>query len=149
MVAKVEWHWDQLFPQVGFIVTNLHSDEARVVRFYNARGTAEQSIREGKVAVNWTRLSCHDFADNQARVQLFVLAYNLGNFLRRLALPPRVRHWTLTTLRTKLIKIGAKVMRHARSVTFQMAEVAVPRGLFRTILQRIDRLSLPPPASGS
>ena len=147
-MAKVEWHSGELFPRVGFIVSNLRHDESRVVRFYNGRGTAEQWIKEGKHALNWTRLSCHDFVDNQLRLQLFVLAYNLGNFLRRLALPPSVAHWSLTTLRTKLIKIGAKVVRHARSVTFQMAEVAVPRGLFRTILQRIHRLSLPPPASG-
>jgi len=70
------------------------------------------------LTVNWTRLSCRDFADNQIGLQLFVLAYNLDNFLRRLALPFNVKHWTLTTLRDKLIKIGAKVMRHARYVTF-------------------------------
>ena len=86
---------------------------------------AEQAIKEGKGALNWTRLSCHDFKDNQVRLQLFVLAYNLGNFLRRLALPAYVRHWTLTTLLVKLIKTGAKVVRHARYVIFQMAEVAV------------------------
>ena len=57
------------------------------------------------------------------RLQLFVLAYNLGNFLRQAVLPQAVRHWTLTTLREKLIKIGAKVVRHARQVVFQMAEV--------------------------
>src|SRR5271170_1867479 len=86
----------------------------RVVRFYNQRGTAEQWIKEGKSAVKWTRLSCHDFVDNQVRLQLFVLAYNLGNFLRQAVLPQAVRHWTLTTLREKLIKIGAKVVRHSR-----------------------------------
>ena len=90
MVAKIEWHWDQLFPQARSIVTNLRGDVPRVVRFYNGRGTAEQRIKEGKHALNWTRLSCHDFTDNQVRLQLFVLAYNLGNFLRRLALPPSV-----------------------------------------------------------
>jgi hypothetical protein len=119
-----------------------------VVRFYNQRGTAEQWIKEGKNAVKWTRLSCHDFVDNQVRLHLFVLAYNLGNFLRRAVLPRSVRHWTLTTLREKLIKIGAKVVRHARQVVFQMAEVAVPRELFRTILTAIDRLRPPVPASG-
>ena len=62
------------------------------------------------------------------RRRLFVLAYNLGNFLRQAVLPRAVRHWTLTTLREKLIKIGAKVVRHARQVVFQMAEVAVPAG---------------------
>ncbi len=94
-------------------------------------GTAEQWIKEGKNAVKWTRLSCHDFVDNQVRLQLFSLAYNLGNFLRRLALPQSVKHWSLTTLREKLVKIGAKVVTHARYVTFQMAEVAIPRRLSR------------------
>ena len=71
------------------------------------------------------------------------MAYNLGNFLRRLALPKGVKHWSLTTLREKLIKIGAKVVTHSRYVIFQMAEVAVPQWLFRAILERIRRLRLP------
>ena len=76
---------------------------------------------------------------------MFALSYNLGNFLRRLALPREVKHWSLTTLREKLVKIGAKVVRHSRQVIFQMAEVAVPRELFAAILERIGRLWLPPP----
>ena len=75
-------------------------------------------------------------------LQLFALAYNLGNFLRRLALPRKINHGTLTTLREKLIQIGAKVIRHARYITFQLAEVAVPRKLFEAILQKINRLRL-------
>ena len=114
VVAKVEWHVGELFPRVGFIVTNLPWRVDRVVRFYNKRGTAEQWIKEGKYAVKWTRLSCHDFRDNAVRLQLFALAYNLANFMRRLALPASVKHWSLTTLREKLIKIGAKVVRHSR-----------------------------------
>ena len=141
VVAKVEWHQDELFPRVGFIVTNLPRNNADVVKFYNGRGTAEQWIKEGKNAVKWTRLSCHDFVDNQVRLQLFALAYNLGNFLRRLVLPYHVGHWSLTTLREKLIKIGAKVASHARYVVFQMAEVAIPRQLFAIVLRRIRRLA--------
>jgi hypothetical protein len=145
VVAKIEWHAGELFPRVGFIVTNLSWRSQNVVKFYNGRGTAEQWIKEGKNAVKWTKLSCRTFKDNQARLQLFALAYNLGNFLRRLALPKPVRHWSLTTLREKLIKIGAKVTRHAKYVTFQLAEVAVTRNLFAAILNRIARLALPPP----
>jgi hypothetical protein len=148
VVAKVEWHQGELFPRVGFIVTNLRRSSRKVVKFYNGRGTAEQWIKEGKNALKWTRLSCHDFADNQVRLQLFALAYNLGNFLRRLALPQGVKHWSLTTLREKLIKIGAKVVSTARYVVFQMAEVAVPRKLFQLILERIRRLRLPTAVSG-
>ena len=145
VVAKIEWHAGELFPRVGFIVTNLTWRSKRVVKFYNGRGTAEQWIKEGKNAVKWTKLSCRTFKDNQARLQLFALAYNLGNFVRRLALPRDVKHWSLTTLREKLIKIGAKVTRHAKYVTFQLAEVAVTRNLFAAILDRIARLAIPPP----
>ena len=145
VVAKVEWHAGELFPRIGFIVTNLNKHSKNVVKFYNGRGTAEQWIKEGKNAVKWTKLSCRTFKDNQARLQLFALAYNLGNFLRRLALPKPVRHWSLTTLREKLIKIGAKVTRHSKYVFFQLAEVAVTRNLFAAILDRIERLALPPP----
>src|SRR5271163_3670475 len=148
VVAKVEWHNGELFPRVGFIVTNLTRPAKRVVRFYNQRQMAEQRIKEGKNAVKWTRLSCHDFLDNQVRLHLFVLAYNLGNFLRQSVLPQSVRHWTLTTLREKLIKIGAKVVRHSRKIIFQMAEVAVPRELLQKILERIGRLRLPAAATG-
>jgi hypothetical protein len=89
-----------------------------------------------------------DFADNQVLLQLFALAYNLGNFLRRLALPQSVKHWSLTTLREKLIKIGAKVVAHSRYVIFQMAEVAVPKRLFRATLERIRRLRPPEAVPG-
>jgi hypothetical protein len=148
VVAKVEWHNGELFPRVGFIVTNLVRPAKRVVRFYNQRGTAEQWIKEGKNAVKWTRLSCHDFVDNPVRLQLFVLAYNLGNFLRQGVLPRAVRHWTLMTLREKLIKIGAEVVRHSRKIDFQMAEVEVPRELLQAILEGIRRLRLATATSG-
>ena len=149
VVAKVEWHAGELFPRIGFIVTNLRRKSSNVVKFYNKRGTAEQWIKEGKYALKWTRLSCHDFVDNQVRLQLFALAYNLGNFLRRLALPKSIKDWSLRTMREKLVKIGAKVVRHARYVTFQMAEVLVSRYLFREILERIHRLKPVPITPGS
>ena len=87
VVAKVEWHPGELYPRVGFIVTNMTRPAERVVMFYNQRGTAEQWIKEGKNAVTWTRLSCHSFKANAVRLQLHALAYNLANFLRTLALP--------------------------------------------------------------
>lgn len=68
------------------------------------------------------------------------LAYNLDNFLRTLALPDTVRHWSLTTLRDRLVKIGAKIVRHGRYVTFQIAEFAIPRDMLAEILRRVGRL---------
>ncbi len=87
-----------------------------------------------------SRMSCCSFAANAVRLQLHVLAYNLANFMRTLALPEAAAQWSLTSLREKLIKIGAKVVRHARYAVFQIAEVAVPKELFEKILRLIDGL---------
>ena len=144
VVAKVEWHQGELFPRVGFIVTNLSYPPKGIIRFYNGRGTAEQWIKEGKYALNWTRLSCHKFVANQVRLWLFVLAYNLGNFMRRLALPESVNHWSLTSIQTRLIKTGGRLVRHARRLVFQLAEILVTRGMLTGMLERISRLRLAP-----
>jgi hypothetical protein len=144
VVAKVEWHPGELYPRVGFIVTNMTRLAERVVAFYNQRGTAEQYIKEGKNAVIWTRLSCMRFAANAVRLQLHALAYNLATFLRRIELPEAMADWSLTSLQLKLIKIGARVVRHARAITFQLAEVAVTGAMVRAILAAIRRLRAPP-----
>ena len=146
VVAKVEWHPGELYPRVGFIVTNLRRSAGRVIAFYNGRGRAEQWIKEGEHAVKWTRLSCTTFRANAVRLQLHALAYNLANFLRTLVLPGEIAQGSLTSLREKVVKIGAKVVGHGRYAIFQMAEVAVPRELFGRILARISRLRPPDPA---
>jgi hypothetical protein len=140
VVAKVEWHQGELFPRVGFIVTNLGYPVKGIVNFYNGRGTAEQRIKEGKYALNWTRLSCQKFVANQVRLMLFILAYNLGNFVRRFALPESIKSWSLTSIQTRLIKIGARLVRHARRLTFQLAEVMVSRDMFGEMLGKIAEL---------
>jgi hypothetical protein len=144
VVAKVEWHQGELFPRLGFIVTNLSYPPKGIVRFYNGRGTAEQWIKEGKNALNWTRLSCHKFVANQVRLGLFILAYNLGNLVRRLVLPEAIKRWSLTSLQTRLIKTGGRLVRHARRLVFQLAEVLVAREMLAGILDRISRLRLAP-----
>ena len=103
--------------------------------------------RDSSGAIKWTRLSCRMFAANSVRLQLHALAYNLGNFLRTLATPEPIKDWSLTSLKDKLIKIGAKVVSHGRYVIFQMAEVAIPRQMFQEILRLIAELRpQPPPA---
>jgi hypothetical protein len=144
VVAKVEWHQGELLPRWGFIVTNLSYPTVGIVRFYNGRGTAEPWIKEGQYVLHWTRLSCHKFIANQVRLALFILAYNLGNFLRRLALPEAVKDWSLRSVQVQLIKIGGRLVRHARRLVFQLAEVAVPRGLFQGVLNHIRELALAP-----
>ncbi len=98
VIAKVEHHFGELFPRVGFIVTTLTGTNRAVVRFYNQRGTAEQWIKEGNEATHWTRLSCHRFRANEARLLLGVVEYNLGNLRRRLVLPVAIQSWFLTSL---------------------------------------------------
>jgi hypothetical protein len=147
VIAKVEWYPGELYPRVGFIVTNMSRPAERVVAFYNKRDTAEQWIKEGKGAIKWPRLSCRTFAANSVRLQLHALAYNLGNFLRTLATPEPIRDWSLSSLKEKLIKIGAKVVSHGRIVAFQTAEVAIPWQMFQEILRLIAELRpKPPPA---
>ncbi len=118
VVAKVEFHFGELFPRMGFIVTNLETDSRAVVRFYNQRGTAEQWIKEGKQAVKMMRLSCHRFRSNEVRLMLSLIAYNLGNLwpgcpLGRV-LPKRIAHWSLTSLQQRLVKTGGRLVKHAR-----------------------------------
>lgn len=79
-----------------------------VVCFYNQRGTAEQWIKEGKNAMKWTWVSCQTFLNNAVRLQLHALAYNLGNFVRTLALPKEVMHWSLTTLKKKRVNLARR-----------------------------------------
>lgn len=83
-------------------------------------------------------------AQNEVCLQLHALAYNLGVFLQGTELLEEIADWSLTSLQTQLIKIGAKVVRHARAITFELAEVAVRGGLFRGILVVIHRLCAPP-----
>jgi hypothetical protein len=99
-----------------------------VVRVYNKRGTAEQWIKEGKQPVKMTRLSCHHFRSNEVRLWLSVLAYNLGNLWRRLVLPKRIDHWSLTSLQQRLVKTGGRLIKHARYYWLLLARRVTSRG---------------------
>ena len=143
VVAKVEHHSGELFPRVGFIVTNLTLPSRAVVRFYNKRGIAEQWIKEGKQAVKMARLSCHRFRSNEVRLVLSVISYNLGNLWRRLVLPKRIEHWSLTSLQQRLVKTGGRLIKHARYYWLPSAESHLTRRLFGAMLVRIAALSSP------
>ena len=143
VVAKVEHHAGELFPRVGFIVTSLTLPSRTVVRFYNKRGTAEQWIKEGKQAVKMTRLSCHRFRSNEVRLWLSIIAYNLGNLWRRLALPQRIATWSLTSLQQRLVKTGGRLIKHARYYWLLLAESHLTRRLFGAMVRRIELLPLP------
>ena len=108
-----------------------------------------QHIKEGKHAIKWTRLSCMKFAANAVRLQLHALAYNLANFLRTLATPAGIEKWSLTSPRERLIKTGARLVKHARYAVFQFAEAALPREVFAGVLGLINGLRGPPGSCGA
>jgi hypothetical protein len=143
VVAKVEFHAGELFPRVGFIVTNTQLRNRAVVRFYNKRGMAEQWIKEGKQAVKMTRLSCHRFRSNEVRLCLSILAYNLGNLWRRLGLPGGIKDWSLTSLQQRLIKTGGRLVKHARYYWLLLAEGHLTRERVAAMLRRITMLPVP------
>jgi len=143
VVAKVQFHFGELFPRVGFIVINFRTSSRAVVRFYNKRGTAEQWIKEGKQAVAMTRLSCHRFRANEVRLWLSVIAYNMGNLCRRLALPAAVANWSLTSLQQRLVKTGVRLIKHARYYWLLLAESHLTRRLFTGMLRKITALPSP------
>ena len=134
VVAKVEFHFGELFPRVGFIVTNLVASSRAVVRFYNKRGTAEQWIKEGKQAAAMTRLSCHRLRANEVRLRPSVIAYNLGNLWRQLvtdqpaASPGEDR---------------GRLVKHARYYWLLLAESHLTRRLFAGMLRKIATLPVP------
>ena len=127
---------------MGFIVTNLTLPSRAVVRFYNKRGTAEQWIKEGKQAVKMTRLICHRFRSNEARLWLTIIAYNLGNLWRRLALPQRIGNWSLTNLQKRLVKTRGRLVKHARYYWLLLAESHLTRRLFVAMVQRMAALTI-------
>jgi hypothetical protein len=143
VVAKVEHHTGELFPRVGFIVTNLTLPSRAVVRLYNERGTAEQWIKEGKGAVKMARLSCHRFRSNEVRLWLSVIAYNPGNLWRRHVLPQRIGNSSLTSLQQRLVKTGGRLVKHARYYWLLLAESPLTRRLFGAMVRRIELLPLP------
>ncbi len=114
VVAKIEWHDGELFPRIGFIVTNSRLPAGKVVKVYNGRGDVENRIKEGKNTLRWDKTSCRRFAANQARLLMGVLAYNLLHMLRQFYLMREEVRRSIEWLIKRLIKVGAKVAYHSR-----------------------------------
>ena len=146
VVAKVEWHQGELYPRVGFIVGNLARPAERVVAFYNQPGTAEQRIRKARARSNGRGCHAGPSPPRPSASSSTSWPTTSATSCARWQCP-RVEPWSLTSLREKLIKIGAKVVSHGRYVTFQMAEVAVSQLMFRDIQMLIARLRAPPAAA--
>jgi hypothetical protein len=146
--AKQIYRPDQLFPEYYFILTNNIQDEAEdIFDCYEDRGTAENYIKESKLDLFSTRLSCTTFWANAFRLQLSCLAYNVNNFFRSRVLPDNLKSHFLSTLRVKLINIGCRIVKHARRIICQFGKSFRIKKLFNLIIQKLKafHLSLPSP----
>lgn len=114
VVAKIEWHTGELFPRIGFIVTNSRLSAGKVVKVYNGRGDVENRIKEGKNTLRWDKTSCHRFSANEARLLMGVLAYNLLHMIREFYLKGEEVKRSVEWLVKRLIKVGARVVYHGR-----------------------------------
>jgi len=145
VLVKEEKKPDELFPEVYFVVTNSEAISPKEgIEFYCDRGTAENYLKEGKLGFHWDRLSCEQFHVNACRLQIMVLAYNLNNLMRRLCLPENFRKYRIETLRSRLIKVGSKVSKHARKFAFHCPKSFPFKEIFLWILKAIQRLVLVP-----
>jgi Transposase DDE domain group 1 len=144
VVAKVEWHPSELYPRVGFIVTNLARPAERVVAFYNQRALRNNGSRKARARLNGRGCPAEPLPPIPSASSSMPSPTTFGNFMRTPAMPKAAGPWSLTSLREKLIKIGAKVVSHGRYVTFQMAEVAMSRQMFQEMLSLIARVRAPP-----
>jgi len=141
VVVKAEKLQGQLIPRYSFIVTNMDLSPEQTFMLYNNRGHMENFIKECKTGFNFRKCSSQDFITNQNRLQISVLAYNLFNWFRRLALSPKMRHLQISTIRTKLIKIAAKLVKGARYLTFKLCSSCPYRKEFYETLANIYSLS--------
>jgi len=133
VVCKIEWHVGELFPRVGFIVTNWNLEAHKVVTIYNGRAEIENRIKEGKNTLRWDKTSCHRFAANQARLLVGCLAYNLLHMIRDTAFWGEKVKPSIDSIIRRLVKVGARVVYHARRWRVHVAS-AFPLGRYYGIL---------------
>jgi hypothetical protein len=114
VVAKIEWHFGELFPRYYFMVTNSRLPAGKVVNVYNGRGNIENRIKEGKNTLRWDKTSCHRFAANEARLKMGFLAYNLLHLIRRFYLWGEDKRRSIEWIIMRLVKAGARIAYHGR-----------------------------------
>ena len=114
VVCKIEWHLDELFPRVGFIVTNSRLSSQEIVRTYNGRANVENRIKEGKNTLRWGKTSCHKFEANQARLKMGLLAYNLLQILREFYMKDEEVKRSIEWLIRRMVKVASRISYHGR-----------------------------------
>lgn len=117
---KIEKPYGQLTHMYTFIVTNMDMKPYQIIQFYCGPGKMENFIKEGKSGFDFASISSHSKMVNANRMRLHILAYNLFNWFRRLALPANIRKQQIEPIRLKLIKIAARAVKSARYITFKL-----------------------------
>jgi hypothetical protein len=136
VVAKIEWHRGELFPRIGFVVTNSRLPAGKVIKIYNGRAEIENRIKEGKNSLRWDKTSCQRFEANQARLQMGVLAYNLLHMIRQFYVWGEAVKRSIDWLIKRLIKAGARVSYHARRWYVHIASAFPLAHHYREVLAR-------------
>jgi hypothetical protein len=143
VIVKIEKPEGQLLYNYTFIVTNMTSFPEDVVKFYCNRGTMENFIKEGKLGLSFDKMSSTDFIANANKLQEMVLAYNFNNWFRNLCLDKTfMKSMTIETIRTKLIKVAAKIVKGGRYLTFKLCSSFPYKQVFWAILDNIRALPL-------
>ena len=126
----------------AFIVTNMESSPEYLIKFYCKRGLMENFIKESKIGFDFASVSSHTRIVNANRLQIHALAYNIFNWFRRLALSANMRKQRIDTVRLKLLKIAAKVIRSARYITFKLCSSCRYKDEFYETLSNISKLCI-------
>lgn len=142
VVCKVEKPENQMIYMYTFIVTNMESSPEYLVKFYCKRGVMENYIKESKSGFDFASVSSHSMIVNANRLQVHALAYNIFNWFRRLALSANMRKQRIDTIRLKLLKIAAKVIRSARYITFKLCSSCPYKNEFYETLSNINNLNV-------
>jgi hypothetical protein len=141
VIVKIEKPKGQLTYNYTFIVTNIKDWSAReIVSFYCQRGTMENFIKEGKNGFAFGKMSSTEYWANANKLQQMTLAYNLNNWIRRLCFPKHNQSDRIGTIRTKLIKIAAKIVKTGRYIYYQLASSCPNKKLFFKVLDNIQNL---------
>jgi len=134
VVCKIKWHLDELFPRVGFIVTNSRLSSQEIVRTYNGRANVENRIKEGKYTLRWDKTSCHKFEANQARLKMGPLAYNPLHLLREFYMKDEEVKRSIEWLIRRLVKIASRISYHGRYWRVHVASAFPLRRHYRVVL---------------
>ncbi len=142
VVCKVAKPENQMIYMYTFIVTNMESSPEYLIKFYCKRGLMENFIKESKTGFDFASVNSHTRIVNANRLQIHALAYNIFNWFRRLTLSANMRKQRIDTVRLKLLKIAAKVIRSARYITFKLCSSCPYKDEFYNTLYNISKLCI-------